>query len=433
MITRDISLEDCILDLIDNSIDGAWRLEGGQPMSLDHGADLSKYMIEMNANAQGFSIRDNCGGITLDNAAEYAFTFGRKEKEAEDPYSIGVYGIGMKRAVFKIGAKINIRSTYRTPDSVESFQVPIDVPAWMVNETDGWDFDIAVADDLPAPGVEITVTNLTASTENSLGSPAFIQMLRRTIGRDYAIFLHRGLTIKLNGSKVSPWQIELRSGAEFAPMRIAYDETINGEIVKVEILAGMAAAPPEEVVPDDEKDGEKPYGWYVVCNGRIVLAANKTETTGWGADGWPHWHSQYYGFLGLVMFTSAQTKLLPLTTTKRSVDVSSEVFRRAGPKMRDAVRLWIDYTNARKGSLEQAKKLEAQATPVSIFKIATSSAISVPRFAPQPKVKVANISYSVPLERQRALASALGNVNMSYRDVGINSFEYTYKDHVGDE
>lgn len=34
MITRDITLEDCIFDLIDNSIDGAWELAGGQPMSL---------------------------------------------------------------------------------------------------------------------------------------------------------------------------------------------------------------------------------------------------------------------------------------------------------------------------------------------------------------------------------------------------------------
>jgi hypothetical protein len=34
MITRDISLEDCILDLIDNSVDGAWRCEGSKPMGL---------------------------------------------------------------------------------------------------------------------------------------------------------------------------------------------------------------------------------------------------------------------------------------------------------------------------------------------------------------------------------------------------------------
>ena len=33
MITRDITLEDCILDLIDNSVDGAWRSEGSRGVS----------------------------------------------------------------------------------------------------------------------------------------------------------------------------------------------------------------------------------------------------------------------------------------------------------------------------------------------------------------------------------------------------------------
>ena len=45
MITRDISLEDCILDLIDNSVDGAWSQEGSRPMGLAEGANLSAYKI----------------------------------------------------------------------------------------------------------------------------------------------------------------------------------------------------------------------------------------------------------------------------------------------------------------------------------------------------------------------------------------------------
>ena len=51
MITRDITLEDCILDLIDNSVDGAWRSEGSRPMGLADGADLSKYQIQNPSSA----------------------------------------------------------------------------------------------------------------------------------------------------------------------------------------------------------------------------------------------------------------------------------------------------------------------------------------------------------------------------------------------
>ena len=78
MITRDITLGDTILDLIDNSIDAAWHNEGGPPMELADTVDLSAYRISIFASPERFSIRDNCGGMTLDDAVEHAFSFGRR-------------------------------------------------------------------------------------------------------------------------------------------------------------------------------------------------------------------------------------------------------------------------------------------------------------------------------------------------------------------
>ena len=125
MITRDITLEDCILDLIDNSVDGAWRCEGSRPMGLADDADLSKYSIFIDASSERFRIGDNCGGMTLDDAINHAFSFGRRAMDTYADYSIGVYGIGMKRAVFKLGKDIRIRSTYQEDGKRESFAVPI--------------------------------------------------------------------------------------------------------------------------------------------------------------------------------------------------------------------------------------------------------------------------------------------------------------------
>src|SRR5262245_9667728 len=88
MITRDITLEDCILDLIDNSVDGAWRCEGSRPMGLADGADLSRYRIQIDAHPNRFLIRDNCGGMTLDDAIEHAFSFGRQVLDEHSDYSI---------------------------------------------------------------------------------------------------------------------------------------------------------------------------------------------------------------------------------------------------------------------------------------------------------------------------------------------------------
>lgn len=188
MITRDISLEDCILDLIDNSVDGAWNLEGSRPMGLAEGADLSAYSIAIQASPERFVIRDNCGGMTLDNAVEHAFSFGRSSTAEHDDFSIGVYGIGMKRAVFKLGNDIRVRSTFVQEDGSRlPFAVPIDVAAWLGNDAPPWDFDIVDDEPLAENGVEIEVTKLTSGSANSFDSPAFLQNLRRTIARDYSL------------------------------------------------------------------------------------------------------------------------------------------------------------------------------------------------------------------------------------------------------
>ncbi|HYI49629.1 MAG TPA: ATP-binding protein [Allosphingosinicella sp.] len=434
MITRDITLEDCILDLIDNSVDGAWRSEGSRPVGLAEGVDLSAYSIDINATPDSFCIKDNCGGMTLDDAIDHAFSFGRPAMAEHDDYSIGVYGIGMKRAVFKLGTEIRIRSTYLREDGVrESFAVPINVTDWLGDDQPPWDFDIVEDESLAEDGVNIQVTELTPGAKGAFDSPAFIQNLRRTIARDYSLHLNRGLVISLNGTAIPGWQIELLQGTDFAPMRVEYPDEVNGDEVSVEIIGGMAAPPPESADPDISDEGEKRFGWYVICNGRIVLAADKTAVSGWGSDEWPQWHRQYSGFVGIILFTAANAAALPMTTTKRSVDTSSEVYRRARPQMREVTRKWIDYTNMRKQALEEARRVEATAGPVSLYAVRKQQTVTLPRLVARPVEPVANVNYAVPVARLKRLAKELGSIRMPYREVGLKSFDYAYDDLVGDE
>lgn len=142
---------------------------------------------------------------------------------------------------------------------------------------------------------------------------------------------------------------------------------------------------------------------------------------------------QYSGFIGIVLFTAANAAALPLTTTKRSVDLSSEVYRRARPRMRELSRQWIAYTPQRKQALDEAKEKEAAARSLSIYRVPERPAVVFPRLVARPVERVANIHYSVPLARLRKLASQLGYMNMPYREVGLKSFEYTYADMVGNE
>jgi len=85
MFTKDISLEDCILDLIDNSIDGLIRSKNLQLSEIAKSiftkngarsslADLPK--VQVTYSESEVEIKDNCGGIELDHAKDEAFNFG---------------------------------------------------------------------------------------------------------------------------------------------------------------------------------------------------------------------------------------------------------------------------------------------------------------------------------------------------------------------
>lgn len=434
MITRDITLEDSIFDLIDNSVDAAWKAVGSPAVSLMDDTDLSEYLISIEISPQKFSIKDNCGGMSLDDAVNHAFSFGRRESEENDDYSIGVYGIGMKRAVFKIGREIRIRSTViEGGESTLSFAVPINVNDWLKSNDPPWDFDIVDDENLDKHGVEIVVEDLTLAARISFNNPEFIADLRRMIARDYMLYLNRGLNLKVCGQAITGMPINLAQSDDFVPLRYNYEDQQNGEVVSVEIIGGMASAPPDDTEPDEKDDSDKRFGWYVACNGRIVLSADKSTTSGWGTPDWPQWHNQYSGFIGLVLFSAPNTAALPLTTTKRNVDLTSGIFNRAKTRMRDLSKEWISYTNTRKRALDEAKKKEAQTTPVSIQSIENSQTIMLPKLEPQKVERPANVHYSVPKTKLRKLAQEFGDINMSYRDVGLNSFEYAYDDLVEDE
>lgn len=435
MITRDIALEDCILDLIDNSVDGALKSVGSPPMRLSSEADLSPYLIEILANADSFCITDNCGGMTLEAAALHAFTFGRGSDNERSEFSIGVYGIGMKRAVFKIGSDIRISSTYTEQNgSRMSFAVPISVPEWMQSNDPPWDFAIVPDEALPHDGVRVSIGGLTPGTATSFGNPAFINNLRRVIARDYSLHLGRGLRIQVNGESVRGLKIELRSGGEFLPVRLEYSFSSGADEVVVEIVGGMAAPPPDDASPDEAAMGDRRFGWYVICNGRVVLAADKTAVSGWGTEGWPEWHRQYSGFIGVILFSARNAAALPLTTTKRSVDISSDVFLGARSKMREVTKAWITYTNQRKGDLEQARAREDAVPAVALQEVERRPAVVLPQITPIRRgTPVGNINYAIPVARIKRLAEGLGNGNMSYRDVGLKSFDYAYEELIGDE
>src|SRR5262245_30422847 len=114
MLTRDIQLEEAILDLLDNCVDGILRSTTKRSGKTPYDG----YWAKISFDKQSFEISDNCGGIPW-GLHEYAFRMGRDPDRPDDPPgAVGVYGIGMKRAIFKMGEQCLI-STHHKDDAYE--------------------------------------------------------------------------------------------------------------------------------------------------------------------------------------------------------------------------------------------------------------------------------------------------------------------------
>ena len=342
MLTRDISLADAILDLVDNCLDGALRLA-------DNGnVDYSQHFVNIILDGAFFSIEDNCGGIPRTVARNYAFKMGREPDDERDVdnETIGMYGVGMKRAIFKMGRDAKVNTRYED----DAFQVPITAD-WLDNKD--WDpLPIVDADDdskLDQPGTLIRVENLYAGVARHFANDSFKNELRTALSEHFTMFLQRGLSISVNGDPVTPVHVEvLVSEDADGPAPYVFQTVIDE--VTVSITVGLNTS--RGLVTDDEDSSEferdrsaATAGWTVFCNDRAVIVGDKSRLTGWG-DGIPLYHYQFSIITGIIEFRSNNADKLPVTTTKRALDTSSDVWLQSIVKMKEGMRIWITYTNA---------------------------------------------------------------------------------------
>ena len=136
LLTRDIPLVAAFLDLIDNSINSAI-----EPFSdrLKTAADYLSIFddetirpdtkIELVISKNKIEIKDRARGISAETAKDHVFKFGRGENEHHEDDRLSVYGIGLKRAIFKIGQDCLIS----TQNGDHRYEVEIS-PDWIADE-----------------------------------------------------------------------------------------------------------------------------------------------------------------------------------------------------------------------------------------------------------------------------------------------------------
>lgn len=416
MLVRDIDLDDAIVDLVDNCVDGARRSRPD--------GNFTGLWVRITLSSDQFQIEDNCGGIPFELARDYAFCFGRPEKAKGVEHSIGRFGVGMKRAFFKMGERFRVE----TLNATDHYEVSADVRQWR-GLPDTWKFPFKRLEPIPPgtePGTKIYVTALYESVAHDFADEPWVEDLRTAVGmkHHWAMTQHLGITI--NGVPANFSRLAVLNSDQLAPAVSVFEMKLR-KPVSVRVIAGLGKSSPSDA------------GWYVYCNGRSVLNADTTPLTGWGGGVIPKFHNQFAEFRGYAFIESDDTDLLPWRTTKTGVDIESVVYRRVLQEMVDLTRPLIDFLNQKKEEVESAREEErllerAVDSAVSHGDMADADNLTVkqalkvptPNYSPLPEE--ARVSYWETVDRIRRVKTHL-RVRTN-PEVGRRTFQYYYTAEV---
>ncbi len=243
-IIADYDLNRSVCELIDNCID-IWT-KSDKPKTLNIWIDIDK-------DNQTINIKDNSCGV---KRAEISLLIspGKTSNEMKDN-TIGIFGVGTKRAVVALAKEVKITTRYHQE---KTYRIRFG-DEWLYN--DDWELPLYEVDDIESGTTIIELRNLRIKiTDDSL------TQLKNHLEAVYAKFLtDERLNIKLNKTDLQPATFENWAYPPgYSPQRYkGVIATDDGDKVDYEILAGLA----KESSPSG---GE--YGVYIYCNNRLIAA-----------------------------------------------------------------------------------------------------------------------------------------------------------------
>jgi hypothetical protein len=296
-IIADYDLNRSICELIDNGLD-VW-VRGGKAKDIAIKVILDK-------GQQTITVEDNAGGLPKDEL-RYIVGPGQTGTSPTEE-TIGIFGVGTKRAVVALAQDIKIRTRH---SGEKTYQVDFD-DQWLAD--DDWKLPLYEVDDIAKGATVVELQKLRIVITDDA-----ITQLSEHLSATYARFLiNQQVKLSLNGTPISPHFFDNWAyPPKYSPRKYnGVLKTADGHTIKVEVLAGLS---------DESSPAGGEYGVYFYCNDRLIARALKTFEMGFtkGLAGLPH---PKVSLTKVLVFLNGNAASMPWNSSKSDISTKHEVF-----------------------------------------------------------------------------------------------------------
>lgn len=298
-IIADYGLNTAICELIDNAIDVINLQTGGPLLSININIDLDQQRI---------NICDNAGGVK-ESELRKLISPGESTMSGVEG-SIGIFGVGSKRAVVALSQLVRITTRYHKK---QTFRLEYD-DDWLSNSD--WSLPYHRVSEISPSTTEVDLSNLRFKIEDD-----DVERLFEHISETYAYFLEDGkISIKLNERQVIGKYFDRWAYPNgYEPIRFLkrLRPKNSSNKIKFELTAGLTT------------DGGSilgDYGVFFYCNGRLISKALKTPELGFMSRvaGIPH---PTMSLARIIVQLEGASESMPWTSNKTSINYNHVIFQ----------------------------------------------------------------------------------------------------------
>ena len=297
-IIADYDLNKSICELVDNAIDVWTRSGRNRPIEVK---------VLLNPDEGLIRVDDDAGGLPRPEL-QYIVGPGQTGSSPTDE-TIGIFGVGTKRAVVALARDIRIRTRHGLEPT---YQVEFD-DDWIADDDD-WALSLYEVDDIASGTTNVELRGLRVVIDD-----AAVQQLRRHLGATYGRFLaSHPVSLYVNREPVQPRFFE---GWSYPP---GYEprhyrgqlRTPKERLIQVEVVAGLS---------NESSPAAGEYGVYFYCNDRLVAPAMKSFEVGFsrGQAGLPH---PKVSLTKVIVSLRGDAGEMPWNSSKSDISTKHHVF-----------------------------------------------------------------------------------------------------------